>query len=217
MMNTRYDARGVQAAFEPGSRGRVLRNLLCITRVRDIKEAESQALQIAQEQAVERYAADHRFTTADICDLHQDWLGPIYQWGGEFRTVDLIKGGFRFAHAAQIPRLMRELELGPLSESTPCVGLTGGELPRALAAVHAELILIHPFREGNGRISRLLALLMGLQAGLPPLDFSPLLGRGKRSYIAGIHAAIGRDYEILSSVFESVIDRTLRRAASSGR
>lgn len=61
MVSTRYDGRGVQAAFEPGSRGRVLRNLLGITRVRDIKEAESQALQIAQEQAVERsvIARDH--------------------------------------------------------------------------------------------------------------------------------------------------------------
>jgi len=35
----------------------------------------------------------------------------------------------------------------------------------ALAEVHAELILIHPFREGNGRLARLLALLMALQAG----------------------------------------------------
>ena len=39
------------------------------------------------------------------------------------------------------------------------------------AAVHAEPILIHPFREGNGRCARLLATLMGLQAGLPALDF----------------------------------------------
>jgi fido (protein-threonine AMPylation protein) len=32
----------------------------------------------------------------------------------------------------------------------------------ALAVVHAEFILIHPFREGNGRCGRLLAILMGL-------------------------------------------------------
>jgi len=39
----RYEARGVEAEFEPGSRSRVLRNLLGITRVRDMNEAESQA------------------------------------------------------------------------------------------------------------------------------------------------------------------------------
>ena len=39
----KYDAAGPEADFEPGSRGRVLRNLLGITRVRDMEEAESQA------------------------------------------------------------------------------------------------------------------------------------------------------------------------------
>lgn len=39
-----------------------------------------------------------------------------------------------------------------------------------MAVVHAELMLIHPFRDGNGRCGRR-ATLMGLQAGLPILDF----------------------------------------------
>ena len=40
----RYQATGIQAEFEPGSHRRVLRNLLGIKRVRDLKQAESQAL-----------------------------------------------------------------------------------------------------------------------------------------------------------------------------
>ena len=51
--------------------------------------------------------------------------------------------------------------------------------------MHAELILVHPLRAGIGRIARVLAMLMGLQAVLPPLDFSPLEGRGKKRYFAG--------------------------------
>jgi len=69
----------------------------------------------------------------------------------------------------------------------------------------------------RGRVLRLLALLMGLQAGLPPLDFSPLAGRGLKRYVAGIHAATGRDYGMLIGVFRKVIDRTWRNASSSGR
>ena len=99
-----------------------------------------------------------------------------------------------------------------LARFTPC---QEPEAAEALAAVHAELILIHPFRDGNGRLARLLALLMGLQAGLPPLDFSPLDGRGKMRYIAAIHAAMGRDYRPLAAVFERIIERTRKRAASS--
>lgn len=82
----------------------------------------------------------------------------------------------------------------------------------ALAEVHAELILVHPFQDGNGRLARLLALLMALQADMPPLDFSPIAGRGKRAYIAGIHAAMGAS---LKRLFLRIIDRSQRLAASS--
>ena len=216
-MSRKYEATGPQAEFEPGSRGRVLRNLLGISRVRDMNEAESQALELAQEAALDQYGADHRFTAADICALHRLWLGPIYPWAGEYRRVNIGKGGFQFAHAPLIAGLMIALERGALRQHTPCREANDAEVALALAEVHAELILVHPFREGNGRLARLLALLMALQAGLPPLDFSPLSGRGKRAYFAAIHAAMGRDYAPLAAMFARVIERSRRGAASNGQ
>lgn len=212
---TRYDAAGPQAEHEPGSRRRVLRNLLGIRRVGDMQQAESEALLMAQQEAVERYADDQRFVAADICDLHRLWLGPIYPWAGDYRSVNMGKGGFQFAHAPLIQRLMAELERGPLADLTPCVPASDEAVAHALAVVHAELILIHPFRDGNGRVARLLAMLMGLQAGLPPLDFAPLDGRHKQNYIASIHAAMARDYAPLTRVFEKVIVRTWKLHAAS--
>lgn len=215
MTTPRYEAAGPEAEFEPGSRGRVLRNLLGIVRARDMAEAESQALEIAQEAALERYGPDHRFSAKDVCELHRLWLAPIYPWAGEYRTINIGKGGFQFAHAPLIPRLMSELERGPLRRRTPCRQADKAAVAHALAEVHAELILVHPFRDGNGRMARLLALLMALQADLPPLDFSPIAGRGKRAYIAAIHAAMGKDYEPLNRLFVRIIDRSQRLAASS--
>ena len=215
---TRYDPSGIQAEFEPGSRGRVLRNLLGIKRVGDIDEAESQTLLLAQAQAIERYGDDQRFTAKDICDLHRLWLAPVYAWAGEYRSVNIGKSGFQFAHAPLIQGLMAELERGALAEFTPCRPSTDARVARALAVVHAELILIHPFREGNGRVARLLALLMGLQAGLPPLDFSPIDGADKDAYIVGIHAALGRNYAPLTAMFERVISQTwTQHVASNAR
>lgn len=214
-MVTRYDPSGIQAEFEPGSRGRVLRNLLGIKRVGDISEAESQTLLLAQAQAIERYGDDQRFTAQDICDLHRLWLAPVYAWAGGYRSVNMGKAGFQFAHAPLIQGLMGELERGPLTEFTPCRPSTDARVAEALAVVHAELILIHPFREGNGRVARLLALLMGLQAGLPPLDFSPIDGANKAAYIGGIHAALGRDYAPLTGMFERVISQTWKQNAAS--
>jgi len=216
-VNGIYQAAGPEVEFEPGSRGRVLRNLLGIRRVRDMNAAESQALELAQVDAVDHYGPNHRFTADDVRALHRLWLGPIYSWAGEYRGVNIGKGGFQFAHAPLIPRLMAELERGALCQHTPCQGANDPDAARALAEVHAELILVHPFRDGNGRLARILALLMALQAGLPPLDFSPMTGRGKRAYIAGIHAAMNRDYAPLTATMGRVIDRSRRRAASNGQ
>ena len=58
-MVTRYDPGGTQPEFEPGSRGRVLRDRLGIARARDMSLAESQALLLAQHHAVEMYSEDH--------------------------------------------------------------------------------------------------------------------------------------------------------------
>ena len=45
--------------------------------------AESQALELAQVDAVDHYGPNHRFTADDIRALHRLWLGPIYSWAGE--------------------------------------------------------------------------------------------------------------------------------------
>ena len=136
---------------------------------------------------------------------------------GEYRSVNIGKAGFQFAHAPLIAGLMAELDRGALRRHTPCREANDADVARALAEVHAELILVHPFREGNDRLARLLALLMALQAGLPPLDFSPLSGRGRHAYIAGIHAAMDRDYTTLAAMFARVIERSRRRDASNAR
>ena len=120
MVTDRYQATGVEAEFESGSGGRVLHNLLGITRMRDMNLAESQALEIAQDLALDRYDVEHRFTAQDLCDLHALWLGPIYPWAGQYRSVDIGKEGFQFANARLIQGLMAELERGALRQHTPC-------------------------------------------------------------------------------------------------
>lgn len=216
MTEGRYRAEGLQAEFEPGSRGRVLRNSLRLTRVREMQRAESEALLAVQEWAIGHFQASHRFTAEDIALLHRRWLGDIYPWAGEYRQLNISKGGFMFAAAAQVPRLMVEFEAQVLARWTPCDGMVEAALVAALARTHAELVLIHPFREGNGRCARLLGWLMALQAGWPPLNFSPLSGRGRPSYFAAIRAALARDYAPLERCFSRVLARTSRACAPGG-
>jgi cell filamentation protein len=179
--------------------------------------AESQAILSAQERLVDRFSPDHRFVADDVRSIHRAWLGSIYSWAGEYRGLNLGKGGFQFAAATEVPRLMREFEQRELARYTPCRFTAELEIARALSVVHAELVLIHPFREGNGRCARLLALLMAFQAGLPPLDFSGWSGKGVPNYIAAIHAAVGSNYEPMVGMFSEVIRRSYDRFGSRGR
>jgi cell filamentation protein len=104
-------------------------------------------------------------------------------------------------------------EKGPLQEYTPCRFNTDEEIITALAVVHTEPMLIHPFREGNGRAGRLLAVLMAFQAGLPGLDYAGIRGRKRKEYFAAVQAGMGRDYEPMKKIFGSVLSRTRRTHA----
>ncbi len=210
-----YEATGIEAEAEPGSRGRVLRNLMGVRSVREVQRLESEGLLAVTERAMRDTGVDQRFTAIDLRRWHREWLGGLYEWAGEYRGVNLGKGGFMFAAADQVPRLMKELERGALRAHTPCRSGPAVTVAGAIGVVHAELMLIHPFREGNGRLGRLLATLMALQAGLPLLDFRGIRGPNRQRYFSAIQAAMGRDYSEIGNVFESVIARTLRRNAGA--
>ncbi|MCB2218665.1 Fic family protein [Desulfofustis glycolicus] len=55
---------------------------------------------------LEVYDRDHRFNAQDICRMHEIWLGPVYEWAGNYRQVNIMKGGFPFAMARQVLALI---------------------------------------------------------------------------------------------------------------
>ncbi|MDA8340375.1 MAG: Fic family protein [Nitrospiraceae bacterium] len=209
--HSRYDTSSLpEAQFEPGSRCRVLKNKLAIKSKKTIDEDESVALKAATDNLIGIYDKDHCFTAADIRTMHKIWLGDIYEWAGEYRQVNVSKGDFHFATAKQVPLLMNGFEKEFLRKHTPCNFKSMERVIQALAEVHAELVLIHPFREGNGRVARMLAIFMALQAGLPPLDFSGIVDKKKKDYISAVQAGLTRDYMPMEQIFKSVIRKTLR-------
>ena len=208
----RYDTSAlVENQYEPGSYGRVLKNLLGIKKKREMDETESEELKQATRWAMQNYDRDHVFTSNDIRALHRIWLEKIYPWAGQYRRVIMSKGGFPFAFPEQIPKLMANLENHFLKKYTPCHENSSEKLATTLAAVHTELLLIHPFREGNGRLARLLASLMALQAGMPLLDFGSIKGRKKENYFAAVRAGLDRNYEPMKKIFTDLILLTLKK------
>lgn len=207
----RYDTTGLEEdQSEPGSHGRVLKNLLGIKSKPEVDRVEAREQVRALQELITLYGPGHRFTAADVRRIHKRWLTPIYSWAGRYRQVQIGKENFPFASAGQIPRLMGEFERGPLRSYTPCKFKSENEIAEALAVVHAELELIHPFREGNGRVGRMLAALMGLQAGLPSLFFGDIKGHKRQEYFAAVRAGLDRNYEPMQRIFRDVIERTLQ-------
>lgn len=174
-------------------------------------EAESEALKRTTKWATQYYDRDHVFTSSDILALHRIWLEKIYSWAGHYRQVVMSKGGFPFAFPAQIPKLMGNLENHFLKKYTPCHQDSPEKLATALAVVHTELLLIHPFREGNGRLARLVAILMALQSGMPPLNFGSIKGVKKENYFAAVRAGMDRDYEPMKKIFTDLILLTSKK------
>ena len=203
-------ASGPEAEFQPGSRGRVLRNRLGITRKREIDRLEFEALIRVQEEYYARIEDDTRFNAALICEMHRDWLGDLYEWAGVYRTVELSKGSFRWPPAYLVERNMLDFEAQVLERRTPCRPAPLPEVALTLAEVHAELLLVHPFREGNGRLARWLADLMALQAGLPLPEYG-LAGRGsvqrKYRYLTAVQRGYAQDCQPLADFFRESLER----------
>lgn len=200
----RYDASGnIEAQFEPGSDGRVLRNKLGVRDSAEMDEIELDLLDQLHNSIPDLVREDQRIHADDIREWHRRWLGNVYAWAGKERSVNLGKAGFQFAAAKQVGYLMHEFDGGALAEHTPCLGMAGDKLGHAIAVVHIELILIHPFREGNGRIARLLASVMAMQAGYEELDFTTW-DENRQDYFAAIHAGLD-NYEPMEVMVRRVL------------
>ena len=176
---------------------------------REIDRVETELLFVLTDQLIDEFDRNRCFSTDDLLKIHRRWLETLYEWAGTYRQVLMSKGNFMFAAPAHIPQLMDDFQRELLEKYTPCIFASRQDVITALAIVHTELILIHPFREGNGRHARLLAALMALQAGLPPLDFSGFEQERQKEYFTAVQYGLERNYKPMEKVFTDVITQSL--------
>ena len=75
--------------------------------------------------------------------IHAYLFGGLYDFAGQIRTVNIAKGGFQFAMVQYLPQTLATIEQMP--ESTF----------EEIANKYIEMNIAHPFREGNGRSTRI--------------------------------------------------------------
>lgn len=102
-MTNRYQTAGAEGEFESGSNEQVLRNLVGITSADDMNELEIQLLSELYDEVLLQNLPDNALTVADLKRWHRLWLGNVYAWAGQERSVNVGKGGFQFATAGLLP------------------------------------------------------------------------------------------------------------------
>ncbi len=201
-----------ESEFEPGSKKRILKNKLGIKKKLELDRIEIEAYMKAENYLIRNYNKDHRFSSKDIHLINRVFLGEIYEWAGKLRDVNVSKVNFMFASAFALPELMKEFEKNVLYINTPCQGDLNS-IALKIAEVHTELLLLHPYRDGNGRTARLLATIMSYQAGFPGIDFSFIGGKGKEfnKYIRAVQNGMEKNYALMEDIMKRGIKLSLRK------
>lgn len=218
---SRYSTEGlIENEYEQG--GKVLKNKLGIRKIKEIEKVEKITFEKTLIHFHKLFSEDPSppITEDLIKEIHRHWLGEIYEWAGSYRRVTLAKGDITFPPASlpggtpNIPRLMEEFKRDILKKYTPC--RKGDELSRvaeAIAIVHGEFEVRHPFREGNGRVGRLIADLMALQAGYPPLNFD-IEGKPQNTklYFDALKEVWNKNYNPLIEIIEKAMKLGIKEA-----
>lgn len=179
-----------------GEEGEILPNLLGITDEETLHNAEFEGFLMAEILFTEKLTPKTKFSVKYICDIHRTALKELYSFAGRFRSVNISKGGFVFPAGRFIPDSMRIFEEEILSQ-LPDHYTSQQALIKDIAKVHGELLFIHPFREGNGRTSRILADLMARKQGYPSLNFKRI---DFNEYIIAVQQVARKDYSRMEQI-----------------
>lgn len=82
-------------------------------------------------------------TTKGLCMVHEFLFSDIYDFAGKLRKVNIAKGNFRFASSIYLEEILSKIDAMPQNNSEEII------------KKYVEMNIAHPFREGNGRSTRI--------------------------------------------------------------
>ena len=160
-----------------------LENKLGITAAADLAREEER---ISKKKAVELFEKGllrqlEAGTFSSLQFIHKYLFEDMYDFAGKHRTVNMAKGNFRFASVMYLEAALANIEKMPQSTFDEII------------EKYVEMNVVHPFREGNGRSTRIWLDLM-LKAELHQVvDWSRV---DKEDYLLAMERSPIRDTEI---------------------
>lgn len=102
--------------------------------------SKKRAIELFEQGMLDGYEAG-KFKT--LQEIHSYLFGDIYDFAGKIRTVNLAKGNFRFAPLMYLEAALQNIDKMPQSDFDEII------------EKYVEMNIAHPFREGNGRSTRI--------------------------------------------------------------
>lgn len=131
-------------------------------------------------------------TVKGLQQIHGYLFGGLYDFAGQIRTLNIVKGGFRFAASEFLPTTLKSIEAMPECSFDK------------IADKYVEMNVAHPFMEGNGRSARIwldLILKKNLQLCV---DWSKI---GKKEYLSAMEQSVANPVPIKALLKSALTDK----------
>jgi Fic-DOC domain mobile mystery protein B len=136
-----------------------------------------------------------------LLKLHLEMFGDVWDWAGKLRTVELSIGVKAYLVSTELKKLVDDLQYWEENKSFDVVEIA--------SRLHHRAVQIHPFKNGNGRWSRMLANIYLKQNGLQPTKWNEdLLAKEnphRDDYINALKLADNGDYSKLIELQSNTI------------
>lgn len=131
-------------------------------------------------------------TVRGLQQIHAYLFGGLYDFAGQIRTVNIAKSGFQFAMAQYLGQTLKNVECMPENSFDNIIDK------------YVEMNVAHPFREGNGRATRIWLDLMLKKNLQRCIDWSQV---DKRKYLEAMTRSVADSTSITDLLRSALTDK----------
>ncbi len=176
----------------------ILKNKLNITNQIELKQIEEKI----SKQKAKQFFENGKINEVEIgtfkglSEIHKFLFENIYDFAGQIRDVNISKGNFRFAPLMYLKESLKNID-----------GMPQNDFEKIIEK-YVEMNIAHPFREGNGRATRIWLDLILKKEIKKIIDWNLV---DKEEYLSAMERSVVKDIEIKQILKNALTDKINER------